>query len=95
MNQELKTEEDIKKKVETDFKVEFPMFSKIKVNGEDAHPIYSYLKKNTPELNTEKGLKNIPWNFAKFLVDYEGNVVGFYTPNVEPKDIIPSIEKLL
>ncbi len=94
-NQELKNEEDIKKRVEGKYNVDFPMFSKIKVNGEDSHPIYKYLKFHTKELNKDKGLKNIPWNFTKFLVDADGNVVNYYLPSVKPNEIVKDIEKLL
>jgi glutathione peroxidase len=94
-NQELSKEEDIKTRIETKYNVEFPMLSKIKVNGDDTHPIYKYLKYNCKELNSNKGLKNIPWNFAKILVDADGKVVGFYGPNVRPEEIVPDIEKLL
>ncbi len=95
MNQELATENDIKDFVTDKFKVEFPMFSKIEVNGPNSHPVYIYLKNNTEDLKSEEGLKNIPWNFAKFLVDRNGKVVGYYSPKVKPVDMTKDILKLL
>lgn len=90
-NQEPLTNEEIKKVYPEKFNVHYPIFHKIKVNGEYEHPLYSYLKK-------EKGgllLKNIKWNFTKFLVDRKGNVVERYAPQTSPKDIVDDIKKLL
>ena len=71
--------------------VTFTMFEKIDVNGESAHPIYKYLKNNS------KGILNneIKWNFTKFLIDSEGNVVDRFAPTTNPKKIRKDIEKLL
>ncbi|MBD7912573.1 MULTISPECIES: glutathione peroxidase [Clostridium] len=71
--------------------VTFTMFEKIKVNGEDAHPLYKYLKEQ------EKGFlsKEIKWNFTKFLIDQDGNVVKRYAPTVKPLKIKSDIENLL
>ena len=71
------------------------MFQKIKVNGDQTHSIYKYLKYNSKELNKSKGLLNIPWNFSKILVDRDGNVVKVYEPGIKPKSILIDIEKLL
>ena len=67
------------------------MFAKIDVNGEHAHPIYKYLKNNA------KGILNneIKWNFTKFLIDSEGNVIDRFAPTTTPKKIRKDIEKLL
>jgi glutathione peroxidase len=72
------------------YDVKFPMFAKIKVNGDDAHPLYKYLK------NEEKGFlgsSNIKWNFTKFLVDKTGKVLKRYgsidTPASIEKDLAP------
>ena len=71
--------------------VTFTMFEKIDVNGESAHPIYKYLKNNANGiLNNE-----IKWNFTKFLIDSEGNVVDRFAPTTNPKKIRKDIEKLL
>lgn len=71
--------------------VTFTMFEKIDVNGESAHPIYKYLKNNA------KGILNneIKWNFTKFLIDSEGNVVDRFAPTTNPKKIRKDIEKIL
>ena len=67
------------------------MFEKIDVNGENAHPLYKFLK------NEEKGLfsKEIKWNFTKFLIDKEGKVVKRYSPTTKPLKIKDDILKLL
>ena len=69
----------------------FKTFAKIDVNGENEDPLYEYLK------NEKGGLagKKIKWNFTKFLVDSEGNVVKRYAPTTEPKDIEKDIVKVL
>ena len=71
--------------------VTFTMFEKIDVNGESAHPIYKYLK------DQEKGIltKDIKWNFTKFLIDRNGNVIKRYSPTTSPLKIKEDIEKIL
>ena len=60
------------------------------------HELYLYLKANSDEFNLGDGnLKNIPWNFAKFLVDSDGKVLRYYEPLTEPSKIVPDIEYLL
>ncbi len=95
MGQELNTEGEIKNFVTDNFKVEFPMFEKVEVNGDNMHLIYKYLKFNTPELNTPNGLKNIPWNFSKFLLDRNANVIKYYGPKTKPNEMMSDIQKLL
>ena len=80
--------------LEMNYGVTFPMFSKIDVNGDDAHPLFKYLT------STKKGLlgsEAIKWNFTKFLVDKDGNVVERYAPTTKPEEIAspPEIEKAL
>lgn len=72
--------------------VTFPMFSKIDVNGDNAHPLYNYLKSEAKGL---LGSEKIKWNFTKFLVNREGEVIKRYAPNTEPKDIEKDIKALL
>ena len=69
----------------------FPLFSKIDVNGKDADPLFVYLKENS------KGFlgSNIKWNFTKFLVDRNGNVLERFAPTVEPEKIEGKIAELL
>jgi glutathione peroxidase len=95
MGQENKCELDIKNFAKNKFKVRFPMFSKIEVNGEQTHPVFVYLKYNTKDFNEKGNLKNIPWNFTKFLVDANGKVVNYYAPNDDPKNMANDINKLI
>jgi glutathione peroxidase len=77
---------------EQNYGVTFPMFEKIDVNGANAHPLYHWLTEEAPGL---LGLEAIKWNFTKFLVDREGNVVKRYAPVTKPEAIAADIEKLL
>ena len=72
--------------------VNFPLFAKVDVNGDQAHPLYRYLTETKPGLLGTKGIK---WNFTKFLVDREGKVVERYAPNAKPEELAGDIEKLL
>ena len=62
----------------------FPMFSKIKVNGDGASPIYGFLKAGNPD---EDGNEDIAWNFTKFLVGRDGRVLDRFAPQVTPEEI--------
>lgn len=91
-NQEPGTNKQIKEFCELTFGVKFDMFAKIDVNGENESPLYSFLKsKQSGVLGTE----NIKWNFTKFLVDKEGNVINRYGSTTNPKSIESEILKLL
>ena len=68
------------------------MFSKIEVNGDDACELYQWLKTQQPGSGEKP---DITWNFEKFLVDAEGNVVARFGPQVTPEEVRPEIEKLL
>lgn len=83
--------EEIQKVCQLNYGVSFNMFNKIDVNGKNAHPLYKYLKSEA------KGLisKEIKWNFTKFLIDTNGNVIKRYAPTVSPLKIKDDIEKLL
>jgi glutathione peroxidase len=72
--------------------VSFPMFSKIEVNGEHAHPLYKFLKS---EKSGILGIEAIKWNFTKFLIGKDGSVFKRYAPQTPPKDLMGDIEKLL
>ena len=74
------------------YDVDFPLFAKIDVNGDDAAPIYKYLKDEAPGL---LGSKAIKWNFTKFLVDRAGKVVKRYAPQTKPEELKQDIEALL
>lgn len=90
--QEPGDEEAIGAFCEKNYGVSFPMFGKIDVNGDNAHPLYTFLKAEAPGL---LGSQAIKWNFTKFLVDRDGQVVGRYAPQVPPEKIAADIEKLL
>jgi glutathione peroxidase len=77
---------------EKNYGVTFPLFAKIDVNGDDAHPLFKYLKKQAPGL---MGTEAIKWNFTKFLVKKDGTVYKRYAPQTEPKELMQDIEKLL
>jgi glutathione peroxidase len=72
--------------------VTFPMCAKIDVNGANAHPLYKFL---TAEKKGIFGTEAIKWNFTKFLIDKDGEVVGRYAPQTKPDEIAKPIEKLL
>jgi len=73
------------------FSMTFPQFAKIDVNGKDADPLYVWLKAEKPGV----GGKRIKWNFTKFLVDRQGQVVARFAPTKEPEDIEDAIKALL
>ena len=74
------------------YDVDFPIFAKIDVNGDQAAPLYRYLKDQAPGL---LGSKAIKWNFTKFLVDRAGKVVKRFAPQVKPEELSNDIEALL
>mgnify|MGYP000191599327 CR=1 FL=1 len=90
--QEKGSNEEIKQFCDLRFNIKFPLFSKIDVNGENTDPLFNYLKTQAPGI---LGSKNIKWNFTKFLVNKEGNVVKRYAPTTKPEAIESDIEKLL
>lgn len=92
--QEPGSDEEIKTFCETRFDVSFPLFSKVDVNGEDRHPVYEFL---TAQETHPDGPGDIKWNFAKFIVDKQGNVVARFDPATEPtsKDLTTAIEEAL
>jgi glutathione peroxidase len=91
-SQEPGTAEQIGAFCVTNFGVSFLVFAKICVNGPDTHPLYRFLKQSKPGIF---GIGRILWNFTKFLIDKEGNVVERLAPSKPPKDLVPAIEKLL
>lgn len=91
LNQEPGDNNDVKNFCQINYGVTFNMFEKIDVNGSNTHPIYKYLK------DQEKGIitKDIKWNFTKFLIDRDGNVIKRYSPTKSPLKIKEDIEKIL
>ncbi|MGD6805225.1 glutathione peroxidase [Rossellomorea vietnamensis] len=91
MNQEFDNNDDIMEFCKVNYGVSFPMFSKVDVKGKGAHPLFKYLIKEKKGLMTSE----VKWNFTKFLVDREGNVVNRYAPQTSPKKIKEDLEKIL
>jgi glutathione peroxidase len=92
--QEPGTEADIKQFCTSKYNVSFPMMSKVSVKGDDKHPLYAWLtgEQTNPEFAGEVG-----WNFGKFLVDRNGNVIGRFDPKTKPTDptVVGAVEKAL
>ena len=97
MGQEPGTNAEIKAFARNTYGAEFPLFAKVDVNGPSTCEVYKFLRNNSKDLfdPVKKEAKEIPWNFAKFLVDSEGKVVSFHNPTVEPKDLVKDIEAIL
>ena len=89
-HQEPGTDVEIKSFCETNFGVTFPLFKKIEVNGDNAHPVFKHLKDAAPGWLG----KSIKWNFTKFLVDRQGNVVKRFSPTTSPEKIGAWIQRL-
>jgi glutathione peroxidase len=90
--QEPGTAEEIGAFCGTHYNVTFPIFAKIEVNGPNAHPLYRFLKDRKPGIF---GTQNIKWNFTKFLIDRDGNVVRRYEPSVTPEEIQADLDEYL
>jgi len=84
--------DDIAAFCEKNYGVTFPLFAKIDVNGEQAHPLFTHLKSEAPGL---LGSQAIKWNFTKFLVKQDGAVYKRYAPQTNPKELVGDIEALL
>lgn len=87
-NQEPGSNDEIKEFCSVNYDVTFPMFDKINVNGDDAHPLYKFLKEKAPGA---LGTKSIKWNFTKFLIDAEGNVIERFGSAKTPEELNPII----
>jgi glutathione peroxidase len=90
-HQEPGSDQEILSFCQRSFGVTFPIFKKTAVNGPGAHPLYVYLKDRAPGLLG----KSIKWNFTKFLVDRQGNVVKRFAPRTPPRKIEQWVERLL
>ena len=86
------TNDEIQEFCQLNYGVSFPMFGKIEVNGSGTDPLFKHLKKQAPGA---LGTQRIKWNFTKFLIDGNGNVVRRYAPKDTPKAIARDIETLL
>lgn len=89
--QEPGSDEEIAGFCERNFGVTFPLFSKIEVNGDGAHPLFAWLREQKGGLLGSK----IKWNFTKFLIGKDGSVIGRYSPTTKPEKITGDIEKAL
>lgn len=92
MRQEPGTSQEAKEFACTRYKAEYPVFQKVRVNGQNSAPVYKYLK-------TSKrgclGSGRVKWNFTKFLVDKEGQVIARYAPTQAPMSIAKDIQRAL
>jgi glutathione peroxidase len=91
-SQEPGTEDEIKNFCEMNYGVKFPLFSKVDVNGSNAHPLYKFLVKAKPGILGTEGIK---WNFTKFLIDRQGNPVKRYAPSDKPEAIENDLKTVL
>ena len=91
-NQEPGDADEIEQFCKVNFGLTFPLMAKVDVNGDAASPLFDWMKAEAPGL---MGSKAIKWNFTKFLIDREGDVVKRYGPADAPKSIAKDIEKLL
>lgn len=92
MNQDPGENSEISEFCSLNYGVSFPMFAKLQVNGPDTHPLYRLLKDEAPGM---MGSKKVKWNFTKFLVNREGQVVRRYPPTAKPEAIRDDIVELL
>jgi glutathione peroxidase len=90
--QEPAKESEIRTFCDTTYGVQFPLFSKIDVNGPNAHPVFEFLKSAKPGL---LGMKRIKWNFTKFLIDRTGKPIKRYAPQTAPNAIEKDIDLAL
>lgn len=91
-HQEPGDEAEIREFCRTRYDVSFPMFAKVEVNGSNAHPLYRWLKEQKPGV---LGTRQIKWNFTKFLVDGNGQVLRRYAPTDKPASVAAELERLL
>ena len=90
--QEPGSEKDIQSFCDLNYRTTFPLFSKIEVNGAASPPLFTHLKEKAPGV---LGSKRIKWNFTKFLINQQGEVVKRYAPSTKPGAIASDIEALL
>ncbi len=90
--QEPGSSEEIQEFCTVNYGINFPIFEKVNVKGEDAHPLFKYL---TSEKKGLLGSESIKWNFTKFLINKEGKPIARFAPNTTPEKISKEIENLL
>lgn len=91
MGQEPGSDQEIQDFCQVNYGVSFPITKKVDVNGADAHPVFKYLTKES------RGIMGgaVKWNFTKFLIDRQGNVVKRFAPTTKPQELKPEIERCL
>lgn len=89
-NQEPGSDEEASEYCQVNYGVEFPVFAKVNVNGPNAHPLFAWLR-NESDANGA----DIEWNFAKFVVGRDGQLVERFAPPIDPLDLVPTIEAAL
>ncbi len=90
--QEPGSNSEIQEFCQLNFGVSFPVLAKIDVNGPQTAPVFEYLKSHAPGL---LGTEMIKWNFTKFLIGKDGQVIERFAPQTKPEDLVPLIEKAL
>jgi glutathione peroxidase len=91
LSQEPETNETVEQVCKMNFGVTFPLLAKIDVNGRDTHPLFQFLKSKTRWF----WKRRIQWNFTKFLIDRDGNLIERYAPTTSPKSLHDTIAKLI
>ena len=91
-NQDPANNDKIEEFCQMNYGVSFPMFEKINVNGDEAHPLYKFLK---TEATGIAGTESVKWNFTKFLINKDGEVVKRFATKDNPKSLVKDIEALL
>lgn len=92
MNQEPGSNEEIQSFCELNYGVTFPILGKVEVNGENSEPLFKYLCEKAPGI---MGIKAIKWNFTKFIIDKNGEVIERFAPQTNPQEMKKTIEELL
>ena len=90
--QEKGSNQEIKQFCDLHFNISFPLFAKVDVNGDNTHPLFEYMKDHAPGI---LGSRSVKWNFTKFLVNKNGEVVKRFAPTTKPESISSAIKALL
>jgi glutathione peroxidase len=95
-SQESGTPQEIIEFVTNRFGSKFTLFEKVEVNGPNTHPVYRFLRTNSPLFSgKDNSAKVIPWNFSKFLINSKGEVVRFFPPGDKITEVRTAVEELL
>ena len=95
-NQEPGSNEEIMELAKTKYGAEFPIMEKCEVNGKTCSSVWNYLRINSELYDKKKKkAKEIPWNFAKFLISADGQIIKYYSPRTNPIGVVKDIERYL